>query len=83
MTSGLDETEGRLAPEPRTGGSLPVSSGSLYQTEGLCRSLAKMLVGTSSRLDAIFANMLATSLSHLRIWLSSRLLNLSSNYRTA
>ena len=83
MTLGSDGTEGRLAPKPRTSGSLSVYSGSSYRTEGLCRSLAKMPVGTSSRLDAIFANVSATSLSCLGIWLSLRPLNLSSNYRTS
>ena len=61
MTSGLDGTEGWLAPEPKTSGLLLVYSGSSYQTEGLCRSLANMPVGTGSWLDAIFANMVAAS----------------------
>ena len=79
---GSDGTEGWSAPEPRTGGSLLVCSGSPYQTEGLCRSLAKMPVGTGSRLDAIFANVSAASLSCLSIWLRSRPSNLSSNCQT-
>ena len=83
MTSGSDGTKGRSALEPRTGGLLPVHSGSSYWTEGLCRSLAKIPVGTDSQLDAIFTSMSAASLSHLGIWLSSRPSNLSSSWQTS